>query len=132
MDQGSLVTQQIDAGARFVGEFDKYTPVRVAFWLKGTDDNQWFLYVAGDRIDDSNFDVAYGEVIRLTAKMPDPWLDPFQIKVVGTNEPVAKAVLQIQEKYPPGKLPTRYHGRQLGDLSVEEVYIYPLPINVPA
>jgi hypothetical protein len=123
MDQGPLVTQQIDAGARFVREFATYTPVRVAFWLKGAEDDQWFLYVAGDQIDDSNFDIAYGEVIRITAKMPDPWLDPFQIKVIGAHEPLAKAVLEIQEKYP-GRLPTRYHGRQLGGLSVEEVYIY--------
>jgi len=131
MDQGSLVTQQIDAGARFVHEFAKYTPVQAAFWLKGTEDSQWFLYVAGEQIDDSNFDVAYGEVIRIAAKMPDPWLDPFQVKVVGTKEPVAKAVLEIQEKFP-GGLPTRYHGRPLGGLSVEEAYIYPPPINVPA
>ena len=61
--------------------------------------------MAGDDINDSNFHLAYGEVIRIAAKMPDPWLDPFQIKVMGTNKPVAKAVLQIQEKYPPGRLP---------------------------
>jgi hypothetical protein len=54
MDQGPLVTEQIDAGARFVREFAKQRPVQAAFWLKGTEDNQWFLYVAGDQINDSN------------------------------------------------------------------------------
>ena len=123
MDQGPLVTQQIDAGTRFVHEFASYKPVRVAFWLKGAEDDQWFLYLVSDQIDDSNFDIAYGEVIRITAKMPDPWLDPFQIKVMGAHDPLAKAILQIQEKYP-GRLPARYRGRQLGGLSVDEVYIY--------
>ena len=131
MDQGPLVTELIDAGARFLREFAKYTPVQAAFWLKDSEDSQWFLYVAGDQIDDSNFGVAYGEVIRIAGKMPDPWLDPFQIKVLGTNEPLVKAVLQIQAKYPSG-IPIRYHGGQIAGLSVEEVYIYPLPINVPA
>ena len=55
MDQGSLVTQQIEAGARFIHEFAKYTPVQAAFWLKGAEDNQWFLYLTGDQINDSNF-----------------------------------------------------------------------------
>jgi len=131
MDQGPLVIQQIDAGARFIHEFAKYTSVQAAFWLKATEDNQWFLYVAGDQINDSNFDMAYGEVLRITAKAPDPWLDPFQVKVIGTDDPLAKAVIEIQKKYP-GKIPTRYHGHQLGGLSVEEVYIYPLPITVPS
>ncbi|MEI8374788.1 MAG: hypothetical protein WCJ35_18345 [Planctomycetota bacterium] len=131
MDQGPLVMQQIDAGARFVREFAKYTPLQSAFWLKGTADNEWYLYVAGDQINDSNFAVAYGEVTRITTKIPDPWLDPFQIKVVGASKPVAKAVLQIQEQYP-GMLPTRYHGPPLGGLCIEEVYIYPLSISVPA
>jgi hypothetical protein len=130
MDQGPLVKEQIDGGAKFIQEFAKYTPVQAAFWLKGTEDNQWFLYVAGDQIDDSNFDVAYGEVTRITAKMPDPWLDPFQIKVVGANKPIAKAVLQIQAKYP-GNRPIRYHA-PLAGMSIEEAYIYPLPIHVPA
>ncbi len=131
MDQGTLVTEQITAGARFVREFAKYTPVQTAFWLKGTEDNQWFLYVAGDQIGDTGVRSAYEEVIRIAAKMPDPWLDPFQIKVMGTNKPVPKAVLQIQEKYP-GSLPIRYHGPPLGGLSIEEVYIYCPPLSVPA
>ncbi len=131
MDQGPLVTEQIDAGARFVREFAKYTPVQTAFWLKSTDDNQWFLYVAGDQIGDLGVRSAYEEVIRIAAKMPDSWLDPFQIKVMGTNKPVPKAVLQIQKQYP-GSLPTRYHGPPLGGLSIEEVYIYPPPLGVPA
>lgn len=131
MDQGPLVIQQIDAGARFIHEFAKYTPVQAVFWLKTTEDNQWLLYLAGDQIDDSNFDVAYGEVQRIASMMPDLWLDPFQVKIIGADAPLAKAVMEIQKKYP-GKLPTRYHGRALGGLSVEEVYIYQLPIAVPS
>ena len=124
MDQGPLVTEQIDAGARFVREFAKYKPVHAAFWLLGTDENPWFLYVVSDQINDSNFRLAYGEVIRIARTTPDPWLDPFQVKVMGTHKPLAKAVLQLQVKYA-GNLPTRYHGPPLGNLSIDEVYIYP-------
>jgi hypothetical protein len=102
-------------------------PVQAAFWLKEPEDTPWFLYLASERINDTNFDLAYSEVLRLFSEAPERWLDPFQVKVIGTDHPVARAVMEIQQRYS-GALPTRYHGRQLGGLSVEEVYIYPLPI----
>jgi hypothetical protein len=130
MDQGPVVTEQVDAGAELIREFDKYVPVRSAFWLKESEDRQWYLYLISDRIDDSNFDAAYGEVLRLAQMHPTPWLDPFQVKVAGAKDPIAKAVLDIQSRYP-GKLATRLRNRQLGDVSVDEVYIYALTVTIP-
>lgn len=120
---------QIDAGARLVNEFDAYAPLRAAFWLKSKDEGEWFLYLASDRIDDTNFDRAYGEVLRLTSKSPSPWLDPFQVKVVAADDPLAKDVIALLAKYP-GRGALRYHGRELGGLPVEDVYIYPTPAPV--
>ena len=72
MDHEPLVKEQIDAGARFLREFDKYAPVRVAFWLKESDRQYWHLYVASDEITDDNFDLAYGEVIRIAGELRSP------------------------------------------------------------
>jgi hypothetical protein len=130
MDPSPLVIQQIDAGARFLGEFQKYAPIQSAFWLKETDEEEWNLYVVSDQITDDNFDAAYGEVVRIAGQLQDPWFDPFQIKFSGVDEQLAKALLEIQKKYA-GRLPTRYRGRQLGGVNVEEAYIYPIPIAVP-
>lgn len=121
---------QIDAGAQLVNEFDKYVPVAAAFWLKAKDEGEWFLYLASDRIDDANFDVAYGEVLRLTGASPSPWLDPFQVKVIGASNPLTTAALALRAKAPGSKLPLRYHGREFGGIPVEEVYIYPTPAPV--
>ena len=129
MDQGPVVMPQIDAGARLVNEFDAYKAVCAPFWLKASDDREWSLYLVSDQIDDSNFDLAYEEVLRITGKIPDPWLYPFQVKVVGSDAPVAKDIIAIQQKYP-GKMATRFHGRQLGGVTVEEAYIYPNPVPV--
>lgn len=129
MDQGPLVMPQIEAGARLVKEFDAYKPVSAAFWLKEGESRNWYLYLASDQIDDSNFDLAYGEVLRITGNTPDPWLDPFQVKVVGSDAPVAKDVIAVRQKYP-GKMATRFHGHQLGGVMVEEAYIYPNPVAV--
>ena len=96
MDQGPLVIEQINAGAKLASEFAmQYKPLQAAFWLKESEDEQWFLYLASDQIDDSNFDLAYGEVLRLLGPGPHMWLDPFQVKVTGIDDPVVKDVIDI-------------------------------------
>jgi hypothetical protein len=130
MGQGPLVTEQIDAGAKLASEFDMVKPLEAAFWLKESEGGQWFLYLASQKIDDTNFDVAYGEVVRLLGRGPHIWLDPFQVKVAGTEDPVVKAVLDVQKRYP-GRLAMRLRDRMLGGVSVDEVYIYPIPVPAP-
>lgn len=127
MDQGPLVSEQIEAGAELANEFEKYKPLQAVFWLKASEDGQWFLYLASDQIEDSNVREAYGEVLRILRPKSHVWLDPFQVKVIGTENPLARDVLDIQQKYP-ASLPTRLRNRMLGGLSIEEAYIYSLPI----
>jgi hypothetical protein len=103
----------------------------VAFWLKEGEEGEWSLYVASDQITDDNFDVAYGEVLRIAGQLRDPPFDPFQVKLVGADDPLAKAALDINRRYP-GPVATRFHGKVFGGLPVEEVYIYPSPIPVPS
>jgi len=130
MDQGSLVIEQIDAGAELAGKFDKSRPLQAAFWLKESEDGQWFLHLVSDRINDSNFDKAYGEVLRLLGPGPHLRLDPIQVKVTGIDDPVSRAVIAIQQKYPSTRA-ARLRDLRLGGVSVDEVYLYPIPIPVP-
>ncbi|MBI1903160.1 MAG: hypothetical protein HYS13_18830 [Planctomycetia bacterium] len=130
MDQGTLVTEQIEAGARLADEFGKFMPLQAAFWLKPSDDGQWFLYLASDQMNDTNVRRAYGEVVRILGPGRRMWLDTFQVKVMAIDNPVAKSVLEIQHKYA-AVLPTRLHGGRFGDLTFDEAYIYALPISAP-
>lgn len=131
MDYSPLVTEQIDAGREFAALFDaKCRPLKAAFWLKNDEESPWRLYLASDEIDDSNFDVAYGEVHRLLLHQNDHRsFDPFQIRVIGTEDPIAAAVLDIQQRYP-GSLDTRLHNLRSGSLSVNDAYIYAFPTAV--
>jgi len=131
MDKSPLVTEQIDAGELLIREFSKQIPVQAAFWLRERDSDEWYFYLASDQINDSNFDHAYGEVLRIVRPQQSLWIDPFQVKVIGIEDPLAKAALDVMVKYP-SKIPTRYHGRHFGGLSVDEVYIYALPLSAPA
>ncbi|MBL8794631.1 MAG: hypothetical protein JNM56_12060 [Planctomycetia bacterium] len=130
MDQGPLVNEQLEAGAKLASAFAQRYPLHAAFWLKESEDGEWYLYLASDQIDDTNFDVAYGEVVRLFGRASTVWLDPIQVKVTGIEAPVAQAVQALQQMYP-NTLPTRLRNLRLGGVSVDEVYIYPVPVPVP-
>ena len=78
MDQDPLVAEQLDAGAKLIGEFNNYAPVGAAFWLKESASGQRYLYVASDRLDGETIPEAHGEVLRLNKELADPTFDPFQ------------------------------------------------------
>jgi hypothetical protein len=124
MDEILLVNEQIDAGAEFVRDFNDYLPVSVAFWVISAESNNAYLYVASDDIDDHNFDVAYGEVLRRISTNRSQWLDPFQIKLVSSSDPIALDAIRIRDRYP-APLVTRYGGASLGGTGIEGAWIYP-------
>jgi len=124
MDQGPLVTEQLDAGLTFLGEYEKKFPVQVAFWIKNVE-GKWRLYVASEKISDSNFTLGYKEVVRITHEHPDPWLDPFQIRVIGADDLLAKAALDAIQQTPK-PMYKRLRQTKFGTEFVEEICIYPL------
>jgi hypothetical protein len=125
-----LKSEQIDGAAKFLGEFHKTFPILIAFWLKDSAEGEWHLYVASDHITDDDLGAAYGEVVRITGQLQDPCFNPFQVKIVGTDDPVATVALDLQRRYP-AKIATRLHGKTLDGVSVAEMYIYPSPYSVP-
>ena len=124
MGEELLVNEQIDAGAKFVRDFNDYVPVSVALWVVSADSDDVFLYIASDDIDDSNFDVAYGEVLRRLTGKRSQWLDPFQIKLVNSSDPIAQDAIKIRDRYP-APLVTRYGGSSLGGTSIDGARVYP-------
>ncbi len=86
MDQEPLVIEQIEAGRKFIEQFDQHVPVRAAFWLKANEDSGWHLHIASDQITDENFDVLYGEVASVAKNIDDPSFDLFRVKLIGTND----------------------------------------------
>jgi hypothetical protein len=129
MDQEPLVTEQIDAGKKFLDAFEKYVPVRIAFWLKDDEDVGWYLHVASDKISFKSLPQDYTEVWRATREFDDPNFDPFRVKLIRSDDPLARAALEIYRRHPV-RIPTRIQGRAFGGISVSGVYIYPPPRTV--
>jgi hypothetical protein len=139
MDQGTVVSEQTESGKRLIkalvaGGFD----VQVAFWAKPTDEGKWYLYLASPFVDDKGPRTAYRLVHRILRETPDLWIDPFEIKVVGLNDSIARAASELTRPQVPGSpfaawgpkpYPgmTRFGGSTLGGVDVDGAYIYPPP-----
>jgi hypothetical protein len=67
----------------------------------------------------------YDDVRRITDEIRDYNINRFHVRVVSMDDPVAKAVEQINNRFP-GRAP-RFSGNSLGGVGVDEVYIYPQP-----
>jgi hypothetical protein len=124
MDTNTLVTEEIDAGAELIRRFQDSMPVEAAFWLNPSEEGRWALYIVSPRIDVASFDLGFAEILRLVREMQTPYIDPFQVRLIGSDDPLAKAAIEANRKYP-GPTPTRVRGRGFGGVPVEEVYIYP-------
>jgi hypothetical protein len=128
MDPGPLVTEQIDAGARFLAEFEKTIPVAAAFWLKRPDRESWNLYIASDQFRGEKRYAAYAEVGRVDSALREPYLGPFRIKLLEASDPLVWAALDVHRLYP-GKA-VRLRDTVFGGLGIDEIYIYPVATPV--
>ncbi len=124
MDQGPLVKEEIDAGEELARQFNEYLPVKAAFWLKPSDGPYRYLHIASEGINDQNLDVGYGEVLRLANRMRSPYMNPFRVKLLSADNPLARAAAEINERFP-GNIATRFEGESFGGIGVEDVYVYP-------
>jgi hypothetical protein len=64
--------------------------------------------------------------------MQSIWLDPFRVKLIPGDDPLAVAAASMLQRFP-GPLPTRIGGGRFDGVTVDDVYIYPapLPTTVP-
>jgi hypothetical protein len=129
MDQAPLVIDDIEAGKAFVERLHSYARVAAAWWMRDDEGGPRFLYVAIDGLQPGGAGPVYREVRRVTQEMQDHYIDPFRVKVIGMDDPVAKAVVDLYRRFP-GRTP-RFDGRSLGGVGVADVYIYPPPREKP-
>ena len=62
----------------------------------------------------------------MVSMMRSPYLDPFRVKLIKGNDPLALAAVDMNQRFP-GSMPTRLGGASFGGLSVDDVYLYPSP-----
>lgn len=132
MDQVPLVDEKKDDGKKFV-EYLTHAgfEVTAAFWLKPIEAGQWYLYIASPVVDSEGLYDAYGRLQTAFRQMSPPlWIDPFEVRLIGTAHPIAKDVLNVLGRHARGPMAINYGGAVLGGLSIEGAHLYPLPAAV--
>ena len=126
MDQGPLVREKIDAGAKFLKRFQKFASIQAAFWLKPAEDGRWNLYLWSEQFTFENYDQPYLDVWRAAKTLHDPNFDQFEVTILRGQNPLAQAAVDIYKRFP-GKIAAHFNSRSFGGISVDGVYVYPLP-----
>lgn len=130
MDQITLVENQISDGQRLIQQLAAENfDVTAACWAKTSEEERWFLYIASKAVDDLGLFGAYRTVHLVIRAMPDLWVDPFEVKLLGATDPITKDLLKFQSRSP-SRAPTRFWGTHLGGVAVEAAYVYP-PVSNP-
>jgi len=125
MDTQTLVDDKIHDGQRFITLLvQKKFEVVVACWVKTSEEDDWFLYVASGEVDKKGLAEAYREAYRALEVLDTPWITASQLKLVRSDDPIVADVKETQHLLT-AAFPTISHRPQLGDLSTQEVYIYP-------
>src|SRR5215213_5732917 len=128
MDKDSLVEEAKDEGAAILRDLQAANfSVDGGFWIKASEDGQWYFYVISPEANDEKLAEAYRRLHAAVRQMEHVmWIDPLEIKLIGPDSQLAKAVFDIHRKYP-GRLAMVYGqgGRNLGGLSIDMAYFYP-------
>lgn len=128
MDQGTLVELQIKDGQHLIDQLAaEGVAVTAGGWVKESESGQWFLYLATPLVaTDGAKRSAYRRVNTVIGELQEEGfgIDPFEVKLLGPNAPLAEAVSELHRRHA-GKIPIRYGGPRLGNVSIEEAYIYP-------
>ena len=129
MDTITLVDNQIDDGQMLLdrlGEED--FAIRAAGWVKPVDEDRWSLYIATSEVDKKGLTAAYREVLRVLRSLENPWITGSDIKLIEEKHPITSGLLDILKRFG-DRLPTHSQRNLLGDLAIEEVYVYPLGLT---
>ena len=91
-----MVNDEIECGKRLIEKLNNEGfEVQVAFWTRLMDEEKWYLYLASPFVNENGPKVAYGRVFDVMRKMTDLWIDPFDIRVILTNDSLTQGALAV-------------------------------------
>lgn len=124
MDPNPLVAELIEAGARFLDEFEKSFPVAAAFWLKESDEERPYLHIASYQMPPEKIGEAYGQVLRIARQLKGVHFDPFNIKLRKIEDPIVQFALKFQHEHS-APISTIFNVPTFEGVEVEGMYLYP-------
>jgi hypothetical protein len=134
MAQELLVENRIEDGEKVLTEFIKSGfDVAVAFWVLTAEEGLWFLYISSNAVNARKVGDAYGTLVLCLTKMPDAAVSLSHVKLVHPSEPIAREAIAVRDRelarLHHARVPVRFYGKRLGELAIEEAFIYPARIG---
>jgi hypothetical protein len=102
--------------------------VTAGAWVKESESGDWYLYLATPLVSaDGGTRPAYRRINTVIRKMEKEGfgMDLLAIKVIGPHDPIATDMLA--HRAGPARTPTRFRGSRLGNLDIDEAYVYAPP-----
>ena len=127
MDQGVLVSGELSSGADLAQKLGMKWPVRAAFWLRKSDEDRGYLYIAIEGFAGASSFPVYNDVNRIARESSYPNFDHFRVNLIDANESMARAAIELNLRYP-DPLGHRTGPKMFGDIFAEDLYVYPLPL----
>ena len=125
MDSNALVDHQIHAGRRLILQLSRDGfVVDAAFWVKTADEGIWFLFIASPVVEERGLAGAYRALQASIQHLQGIPMSLSDVKLVGRGNPITMDVLGVLKRHN-GRLATRFEGKQLGGMTIEDAYIYP-------
>jgi hypothetical protein len=128
MAQTTLVEMQMSEGQRLIDRLNQEgIEVTAAAWVKESDSGDWYLYLATPLVSENDGTLpAYRCVNSVFREMQKEGfgMDPFEIKLIRPHDPIAKDIAAHRASRP-GGTPRPFAGSRLGELAVEQAWIYP-------
>lgn len=135
MDPEPLVEKAIEDGQKLVDELIRRGfDVSAAAWLRPTFNGKWRFYVVSPTVDADGITQAYQRLHKAIYAAPPTAtssIGPLQIRLVGASQPLGHDILASLSMTPPNPGPVRWMGIQLGDLSIDGAYLYPVFAPTP-
>jgi hypothetical protein len=133
MDKDTLVENLIGDGEKLIAKLPQLgLEVAAAFWLKASEDDKWKFYIVSPTVDTEGFDKAHARLHPLVWAKPRSFrIDPLRIRLIGPSKPIAQDVLAALSCYSAHLSPIRWDGRMLGNMVIEDAYLYAPPVVAP-
>lgn len=124
MDSELLVDKRADGARLLVALVRAGIDVSVAAWLEPGARSARFV-IGSAAVDAGQFNAAYRIVVEHLTQNPDSTVELIGVMVLGTTEPLVRALVATRDRRDGGHAPVRANGASLAAFGIESAYIYP-------
>ena len=127
MDTNGLVARRVEDGRKFINTLsERGFDVTAACWVRTSEEDIWFLYVASPKVDDRKLADAYSQAYSILQTIEGTTVSASEVKLIGEHNQITTAILDVRRRYPDTFVDSSIL-HKFGSVLIEEAYIYGPP-----